>query len=111
MCCGIMKYMLEAIALLSPALVALRFYDQLHENKLPTRILVTSYGIFVILINLSLYAATLYLANHEDIVFTDAYFIKYLICALVLSVIMPFVVNLTEATISVKVTKSNGRKK
>ena len=103
--------MLEAIALLAPSLVALRFYDHLHRNKLPARMLVMSYGVFVLIINIALYAATLYLANHDGIVFTDTYFIKYTLCALVLSGIMPLVLNLAESTVSVKVIKANGRKK
>ncbi|MGO3702163.1 MAG: hypothetical protein ACTJG2_03190 [Candidatus Saccharimonadales bacterium] len=103
--------MLEIIALLAPSLVALKFYNHLHYNTLPARTLVMTYGLFVILINLCLYAATIYLAGHDAIVFDERYFIKYLLLSLGLSIVIPFVVNLAEATVSVKVSHSNGKKK
>lgn len=99
--------MLEAIALLAPSLVALKFYNHLHQNKLDARMLVMSYGIFVITINLCIYAATLYLLGHEAVVFTDACFVKYLLVAALLALIVPFVVNLAESTVSVKVVRSD----
>ena len=103
--------MLEFIALLAPSLIALKFYNHLQNNALPARILVMTYGLFVVLINLALYAGTMYLAGHDGVVFTDSYFIKYLLGALVLSVILPFMVNLAELTVSVKVSRTGGKKK
>ena len=70
--------------------------------------LVMTYGLFVVAINVCLYAVTLYLMGNQGVVFTDAYFVKYLIAASVLAIIVPFVVNLTEVTVSVKVSRSNG---
>lgn len=69
--------------------------------------LVMTYGVFVVAINVCLYAATLYLLGHEAVVFTDKYFVKYLLVASVLSIIVPFAINLTEVTVSVKVSRSD----
>lgn len=102
--------MLEIIALLAPSLVALKFYNHLNHNSLPARTLVMTYGLFVLIINAGIYAAALYLAGHDGVVFTDSYFIKYVLVALVLAIIVPFVVNLSEATLSVKVSRSRGKK-
>lgn len=99
--------MLEAIALLAPSLVALKFYNHLHHNKLNARMLVLTYGVFVIAINLCLYAIILYLIEHKPIVFTDDFFVKYLLASTALAIVVPFVVNLAEATVSVKVLRSD----
>lgn len=101
--------MQEIIALLAPALIALGFYSHLHRNKLSTRKLVSSYGLFVVIINLCLYMITIYLLGHDEIVFTGKSFIKYLIGASIFALLLPFVVNLIENTVALEV-KKNGKK-
>lgn len=99
--------MLEAIALLAPSLISLKFYNHLQHNQLDAKSLVMSYGIFVVAINLCLYAITLYLLDHDTVTFNDVYFVKYLISASVLALIIPFVIRLLENTISIRVSRHN----
>lgn len=96
----------EFVALLAPGLIALGFYNHLHRNKLSKRKLVTSYGLFVVLINLCAYLVTIYLFAQEKIAFHDKAFIKYLITASVFALVLPFVINLVENTISLEVKKN-----
>lgn len=102
--------MLEAIALFAPSLIALRFYSHLHRNQLASRTLIMSYGIFVILINLCMYLVLLYLFGQQSVDFDDNSFVNYILPAVVLAFIFPFVVNLIETTVSINV-KRNARKK
>jgi len=102
--------MLEAIALFAPPLIALRFYNHLHRDKLSARALTMSYGVFVIFINLCMYLAILYLFGQKSVNFDDKSFINYILAAVVLAFIFPFVVNLLESSISINV-KRNVRKK
>ena len=98
--------MLEAIVLFAPALIALRFYNHLHRNKLTARMLVTTYGVFVVLINVTLYAVSVYLLGQESVEFSDRAFVNYLLGAVVLAFIFPFVVNLLEHTVSIKIKRN-----
>lgn len=98
--------MQEIIALLAPALIAIGFYSHLHRNKLQAGKLISSYGVFVVLINLCMYLVTLQLLGHDKINFDDQTFINYLICASIFAVLLPFVVNLVENTIAIDVRKN-----
>lgn len=102
--------MLEAIALFAPPLIALRFYSHLHRNNLSGRSLVMSYGVFVIFINLCMYLTILYLLGQPDVGFEGKGFVTYLIAAVVLAFIVPFVVNLVETTISIDVKRNVSKK-
>lgn len=100
--------MLEVIALLAPALIALRLYSHLRSDRLSARALVMSYGIFVVCINLCMYLTLLYLFNQDSVQFTGKSFVIYTISAFGLAFVFPFVVNLIETTISIDV-KHNGK--
>ena len=101
--------MLEIIALLAPSMMALGFYSHLHRDKIQVRKLISSYGLFVIIINLCMYMIMVYLLGHDQVVFTAKVFIKYLISASVFALLLPFVVNLIENIVAVEVRK-NGKK-
>lgn len=107
MASDIISGMLEAIALLAPSLIALKFYNHLQHNTLDAKSLVMSYGIFVVAINLCIYSTVLYILEYDTVEFTDINFVKYLITALVLALILPFVIRLIESTISVRVIRQN----
>ncbi len=98
--------MLEAIALFAPPLIALRFYSHLHRNKLSARSLIMTYGVFVIFINLCMYLSILYLLGQQSVSFDDKAFVNYLIAAVVLAFIVPFVVNLIETTVAIDVKRN-----
>lgn len=102
--------MLELIALFAPALIALKVYHHLKRQQLSARMLVMSYGIFLISINLCMYLITIYLLGYDAVTFGDKDFVRYVIVASLLALILPFVVNLAETAISVEV-KRNGFKK
>lgn len=101
--------MQEMIALLAPALIALGFYSHLHRDKISVRKLISSYGLFVVIINLCMYMVTIYLLGYDEIGFESKSFIKYLIGASVFALLLPFVVNLVESTVALEVRK-NGKK-
>lgn len=97
--------MLEAIALLAPALIALGVHNHLHRDEPTPLHLLATYGVFVVLINVILFVITLYLFKHPEVVFTSSYFVKYLASSAVLAVVLPFVLNVLEASVSVTVKK------
>lgn len=99
----------ELVALLAPGLIALGFYNHLHRNKLSKRKLVTSYGLFVVLINLGVYLVTLYLFGQDEVAFDNKSFINYLFGASIFAFLMPFVVNLIENTVSLEVKRNAKR--
>lgn len=103
--------MTQAIAMLLPALVAVSFFNHLHRGRLAARELVTYYGLFALLINISLYAIVLYLFDNPSITFTDQFFIKYAGLALVFAVIFPLAVNLATTSIGLEVKKNEHPKK
>lgn len=98
--------MLEAIALFAPALVALRFYSHLRNNQLSARSLVMSYGVFVVLINLCMYLVQLYLLGQDSVQFDGKSFVHYIVMAMLLAFVFPFVVNLIETTVSIDVKRN-----
>lgn len=95
--------MLEAIALLTPPLMALGVHNHLNRGQLGLRHLAFTYAVFTIVINVILYVITLYLFKHAEVVFTSSYFVKYLASAALLAVVVPFVLNLLETSVSVTV--------
>lgn len=99
--------MLEVIALTAPTLVALGFYNHLHRNQLSTRKLVFNAGVFAIFINACCYLVVLYMFGNDEVVFTDKFFVKYLILATAFSLVLPFVVNLIEHTVAIEVKKND----
>lgn len=101
--------MQETIALLAPALIALGFYSHLNRDQISTKKLVTSYGLFVVLINLCMYLVTIYLLGHEVVSFGGKAFVKYIIGASAFAFLLPFVVNLSEKMVAVEV-KRNAKK-
>ncbi len=101
--------MQEIIALLAPALVALGFYNHLRRSKLSTRKLFSSYGLFLVLINLCMYLVIIFLLGQEHVEFRDRAFVWYLIGASVFALILPFVVNLVENVVAIEV-KKNGKR-
>ena len=107
---GIISIMLEAIALFAPSLIALRFYNHLHGNKLSARYLTMSYGLFVVFINLIMYLIVLYLFNQPSVQFDDKSFVNYVLFATILALIFPFVVNLVESSVSINVRRKFGKK-
>lgn len=98
--------MQEIVALMAPALIALGFYNHLHRNKLSTRRLFFSYGIFSVFINLCSYLVIIYILGNDEVSFDNKSFITYLITAGVFAFILPFVVNLIENTIAIEVRKN-----
>lgn len=101
--------MQEIIALLAPSLVAVSFYNHLYRNSLSARRLICAYGLFVVLINLCLYLISVYLFRIENLTFGDKEFIRYLIGALVMALLLPFVVNLIDHMFAIEV-KRNAKK-
>lgn len=99
--------MLEAIALLIPPLMAVGVHNHLHREQLKLRHLAFIYAVFVVLINIVLFVITLYLFKHSEVVFTSSYFVKYLAAGSVLAIVLPFVLNLIEASVSVTVKKND----
>ena len=97
----------EIIALIAPALVALGFYNHLKRDKLPTRKLFTSFGLFLVLVNLCMYLVIIYIFNHEHVIFSDKSFINYLIGASLFAFVLPFVVNLVEGMVAIEVKKND----
>lgn len=98
--------MQEAIALLTPALMALGFYSHLHRDKLSNRKLVFAYGIFVVFINLCSYLLILYIFGRDQVEFTDKSMVTYLISSTVFAFVLPFVVNLLENVVAIEVKKN-----
>lgn len=98
--------LLQAIAMLAPALIAVSFYSHLHRNKIKTHSMISSYGIFVVFINLCLYLISAHILNIETLNFDDRTFIKYTLAASAFAFILPLVVNLIESSLSVEVNKN-----
>lgn len=98
--------MLELIALLAPALMALGVYNHLHRGKLAVRNLVFTYGVFAVFINLCAFLVTLYLFGNDTVSFVGKPFVKYIILASLLALALPFVVNLIEHTVAIEVKKN-----
>ena len=98
--------MQEIVALLAPALVALGFYNHLHRNKLSTRRLFFSYGIFSLFINLCSYLVIIFIFGNGSVSFSDKSFILYLIISAIFAFILPFVVNLIENTVAIEVRRN-----
>lgn len=103
--------MQEIIALLAPSLIAVGFYNHLYRNALPARRLVSAYGLFVVLINLCMYLITVYILQVEQLTFGEKEFIRYLIGASVMALLLPFVVNLIEHMFAIEVKKNIHDKK
>lgn len=103
--------MQEIIALLAPSLIAVGFYNHLYRNALPARRLVSAYGLFVVLINLCMYLITVYILQVEQLAFGEKEFIRYLIGASVMALLLPFVVNLIEHMFAIEVKKNIHDKK
>lgn len=98
--------MQELVALLAPALVALGFYNHLLRNKLSTRKLFFSYGIFALFVNLCTYLVIIFIFGRDAVSFDNKSFVLYLLIAGVFAFILPFVVNLIENTIGIEVRKN-----
>lgn len=98
--------MQEIIALLAPSLIAVSFYNHLYRNQLSVRRLVCAYGLFVVLINLCLYLISIYILQVDHITFGDKEFIRYLIGAAIMALLLPFVVNLIDHVFAVEVKKN-----
>lgn len=99
--------MQEAVALLAPALMALGFYSHLHRDKLSNRKLIFAYGIFAVFINLCSFLLILYIFGRETVEFTGRSMVVYLISSTLFALMLPFVVNLIENTVSVEVKKND----
>jgi len=99
--------MQELIALLAPALMALGFYNHLTRNRLPAKKLLFAYGTFVVLINLTSFLFIIFIVGKDIFYIGNRTFVAYLLVASVFSIIMPFVVNLVEQTVSIEVKKND----
>lgn len=97
----------EIIALVAPALIALGFYGHLKHNKLSSRKLLTSFGLFLVLINLCMYLVIIYVFNQDQVLFDNKSFITYLIGASLFAFILPFVVNLVENVVAIEVRQND----
>lgn len=100
--------MTQVIAMLLPALVALQFFNHLHRGKLTNKQLISFYGIFALLINVSLYAIIIYLLGKDSVSFDGRNFVTYSAGALALGVILPLAINVMQNSISIEVRK-NGK--
>lgn len=98
--------LIEAIALLAPPLLALGWYDRLRQGHLRPRQLMFAYAVFVCGINGLLYIVILHLLGHESVVFTDKFFIKYLIAGGLLAFAFALMLNLLRNSISVRITRN-----
>lgn len=98
--------MQEIIALVAPSLVAVGFYSHLHRNKLSPQKLISSFGVFLVLINLLMYSLIIYLIGNDSVSFDGKSFVWYMVGALVCALLLPFVVNLVEQTIGVEVKRN-----
>ncbi len=98
--------MLEAIAFYAPALIALRVYTSIRKNeKLAMPRLVMNYGLFLVLINLVLYLIFGLLMGQEIQGMHDELLLEYLVSAAVLAVVLPVVVRMLEASISIEIKR------
>ena len=100
---------LQFIAMLAPPLLAAGVYDHLHRGKLTARRFWISYALFTIFINICMYLACVYIFNIRELSFDAAFFIKYLIFAIILACVLPLIVNAVDASVSVEI-KRNGPK-
>ena len=101
--------MQECIALLAPSLVALGFYNHLHRDKLSTKKLLFSFGIFTLFITLCTYLVVLFLLGSDGVYFEHKSLVLYLVVAAVFAFVLPFVVNLLEHAVAIEV-KHNGKR-
>ncbi len=89
--------------------MALGFYNHLHRNKLTTRNLVSSYGVFALLINLCTHLVIIFILGRDTVYFQDKSFILYLVISAIFAFVMPFVVSLIENTVAIEVRKNAKR--
>lgn len=102
--------MQEIVALFAPALVALGFYNHLHPDNLSAKKLIFTYGSLVVFINLCVQLVLIYLFGVSEVSYLGKDFINYLLLSIIFSVILPFVINLTEHTIAIEVKKNVHKK-
>lgn len=99
--------LIEFIALFITPLIALAWYDRLTQGKMNMRQLIFAYSLFVVGINGLLYIIILHLLDHEAVVFTDKFFIKYLVASSLLAPAFALGLNLVRNTISVRISKND----
>lgn len=98
---------LEFLAIFMPALVAVGVFDYLNKRSVSRRSILTYFGLFAILINLCAFLVTLFIFDFPEVDLTGKSLARYLILTLILSVILPFVVNLVKSIISIEIKKND----
>lgn len=94
----------QIIAMFFPSFIALGVFNYLKRGQLKIRDLVIYYFIFVTIINLVTYSASLYIFN-DGVVFDTGYTIKYLFLSSVIAAVAPAIADLLNKTVSIKIKK------
>jgi len=93
----------QIVAMLFPSFIALKVFSYLSQKKLKISDYITYYFIFNVMINLFAYAITIYFFNDSEIIFTNAYTVKYLILSVLASVILPLTLVMVSKRLSIKI--------
>lgn len=95
----------QIIAIFLPSFIALKIFDHLSRNSLKTKDLIIYYFILNTIINLVMYSITIYAFSNPEIIFSDAFTIKYLAVSIVLSIIVPISLFSISKSIDIRVEK------
>lgn len=102
--------MIEFIALFFPAGIALALYDHLKSSTLSVRNTIFYYATFNVLINLISFAVVIYIFGNSSIDFSDSFFVRYVLMASVLGIVLAMSINAITTAVDIKVS-NNGKKR
>ena len=98
----------QLIGLLLPSIIALKMHNKLEEKEENLKKQIERYLIYVMIVNTISYIITIYIFKQPNIVFTYLFTVKYVILALVVSIIIPVIEKfiLTNMEVEIKVEKN-----
>ena len=98
----------QLIGLLLPSIIALKMHNKLEEKEENLKKQIERYLIYVMIVNTISYIITIYIFKQPNIVFTYLFTVKYVMLALVVSIIIPVIEKfiLTNMEVEIKVEKN-----
>lgn len=93
----------QLIATLLPSIIALKMYSKLDKTEEKISKHIERYLLYVLFINIIVYAITIYLFKTSDIVFTYVFTVKYVCLSIIISIIVPIVEKIIKDNIDIGV--------
>lgn len=101
----------QIIATFLPSILGLKMYNKLSKTEEKLQKHVERYLLYVLFINLIVYAITIYLFKCPEIIFTYTFTVKYILLAIIIAIIFPIIEKIINDNIDIGVEVKKNEEK